>query len=277
MEQSAGNFDGINGCKLYYKTWLPEAHPKAALLIVHGAGEHIDRYQNVVSALLESGYALVGYDQRGHGRSEGQRGHINSWKEYRGDLGEFIKMARQMLPDTPQFILGHSLGSLIVLDYLIYHPEGLSGAILSGTSLDPVDAAPPVQKFLAQLLSGIYPTFTLKIPLPGNSLSRDPQVSQAYDQDPMVFWNRTARWGAESLKAIERIKNNSDQIKTPLLFLHGEKDPLVSAEGAQRYFERLSTADKTMRIYPDTLHEAHNDLDHQAVIADMQQWIASHL
>ena len=138
MKQSSGNFEGMNGCKLYYKTWLPEAHPKAALVIVHGAGEHIDRYQNVVNGLVESEIALVGYDQRGHGRSEGQRGHINSWDEYRGDLQECIKMSRQMLPDTPQFILGHSLGSLIVLDYLIYHQEGLSGAILSGTPLDPL-------------------------------------------------------------------------------------------------------------------------------------------
>jgi alpha-beta hydrolase superfamily lysophospholipase len=277
MEQSAGNFDGINGCKLYYKTWLPEEHPKAALVIVHGAGEHIDRYHNVVSALLESGYALVGYDQRGHGRSEGLRGHINSWNEYRGDLDKFIKMTRQMLPEMPLFILGHSLGALIVLDYLIYYPEGLSGAILSGTPLDPVDAAPPVQEFLAKLLSGIYPTFSLKIPLPGKSLSRDVQVSQAYDQDPMVFWKRTARWGAESLKTIERIKNNTDQISIPVLFLHGEKDPLSSAAGTQRYFEQLSYADKTLHIYPDTLHEPHNDLDHQVVIEDMEQWLSSHL
>jgi len=277
MQQTGGNFDGINGCRLFYKTWIPDGSPKAALVIVHGAGEHIDRYQNVVSVLVESGYALVGFDLRGHGRSEGQRGHINRWDEYRGDLREFIKLTRQMLPDTPQFILGHSLGSLIVLDYLIYHQEGLSGAILSGTSLDPVDAAPPVQKFLAQLLSGIYPTFSLKIPLPGKSLSRDAQVSQAYDQDPMVFWDRTARWGVESLKAIERIETNADKINLPVLFLHGEKDPLVSAAGAQRYFDQLSTSDKTIRIFQDTLHEPHNDLDHLAVIADMQQWIASHI
>ena len=148
MKQSTGNFEGVNACKLYYKTWLPEEQPKATLVIVHGAGEHIDRYQNVVNGLVASGFALAGYDLRGHGRSEGRRGHINSWDEYRGDLREFIKMTRQMLPEMPLFILGHSLGSLIVLDYLIYHQEGLSGAILSGTSLDPVDAAPPVQKFL---------------------------------------------------------------------------------------------------------------------------------
>lgn len=248
MVQSSGNFDGINDCKLYYKTWLPKVNPKATLIIVHGAGEHIDRYENLVRGLVRSGYALAGYDQREHGRSEGQRGHINSWEEYRGDLREFIKKIRQMLPNKPMFILGHSLGSLIVLDYIIHDIDDLSGAIISGTALDPVDAAPPVQKFLAQVLSGIYPTLSMKVPLSGKSVSRDAQVAKAYDEDPMVHWNRTARWGAECLKAIKRIELNADKIKIPILFIHGEKDPLVTADGAQRYFDRMEYADKTIHI-----------------------------
>jgi alpha-beta hydrolase superfamily lysophospholipase len=277
MGQTSGTFDGINECELYYKTWLPDENPRAALLIVHGVGEHIDRYQNLVSGLVKSGYALAGYDQRGHGRSEGQRGHINSWDDYRGDLREFIKKARQMLPNIPMFLLGHSLGALIVLDYLIHGSDGLSGAILSGTALDPVDAAPPVQKFLAQILSGIYPTFTLKVSLPGKSLSRDPQVAKAYDEDPMVFWVRTARWGAESLNAIKRIEANADKIRIPVLFIHGEKDPLVTAKGAQRFFDRLEYADKTIHVYKGNLHETHNDLDYHQVVADIEHWLSEHL
>ncbi len=277
MDQTSGTFNGVNACKLYYKTWYPGESPRGALIIVHGAGEHIDRYQNLVSALENSGFALAGYDQRGHGRSEGQRGHINSWGDYRGDMREFIKKARQMFPNTPMFVLGHSLGSLIVLDYLIHDGHNLSGAVISGTSLDPVDAAPPLQKFLAQVLSGIYPTFSMKVPLPGKSLSRDPEVAKAYDEDPMVFWDRTARWGAESLKAIERIEANADKISVPVLFIHGEKDPLVSVEGAQRYFDRVEHPDKTIRIYPENLHETYNDLDYPEVVADIERWLSKHL
>lgn len=277
MEQTSGTFEGINDCKMYYKTWAPDKSPRAVLIIVHGVGEHIDRYQNLVSGLVNSGHALAGYDLRGHGRSEGQRGYINSWGEYRGDLREFIKKARLMFPNKPVFVLGHSLGSLIVLDYLIQGGDKLSGAILSGTALDPVEAAPPVQKFLAQLLSGVYPTFSLKVKQPGKSLSRDAQVAKAYDQDPMVFWVRTARWGAESLKAIERIEANADKISMPVLFIHGENDPVASAEGAQRYFDRVEYPDKTIRIYTANMHEPHNDLDHPEVVADIEAWVSKHL
>jgi alpha-beta hydrolase superfamily lysophospholipase len=80
MKQATGNFDGINGCQLYYKAWMPGAKPKATLAIVHGAGEHIERYKNPIDALLPSGYAVVGYDQRGHGQSGGRRG-INRMKK----------------------------------------------------------------------------------------------------------------------------------------------------------------------------------------------------
>jgi len=277
MEQTSGNFEGVNGCKLYYKTWLPEGNPKATLIIVHGVGEHIDRYENLVNGLVQSGYALAGYDLRGHGRSEGQRGYISSWEDYRGDLREFIKKARQMLPNIPMFVMGHSLGSLIVLDYIIHDSDDLSGAVLSGTALVPVDAGPPVQKFLAQLLSGIYPTFSMKVPTPGNSLSRDPKVAKAYDEDPMVFEDRTARWGAESFKAIKRIEANADKIRMPVLFIHGEKDPQVSVEGAQRFYDRVEYADKTLRIYKDNLHEPHNDLDYPKVVAYIEQWLSKHL
>jgi len=174
------------------------------------------------------------------------------------------------------FVLGHSLGTLIVLDYIIHDADGLFGAIISGNSLDPIDAAPPVQVFLAKILSGIIPTFSMKVPLPGKSLSRDPQVAKAYDEDPMVFLDRTARWGVECLNAIERIEVGAEKIRIPVLFLHGEKDPLVSADGTQRYFDRIEYADKTIHVYKDGLHEPLNDLDYLEVIADIEQWLSEH-
>lgn len=277
MEPTNETFTGVAGCQLSSMTWKPAGEPKAVLAIVHGAGEHMGRYHNLAAALIPKGYALSGYDQRGHGRSEGRRGHIDSWGDYRGDLEIFLARVGDMFPRVPFFLLGHSMGTLVVLDYLQGYSPALKGAILSGTALDPADAAPPVQVFLAKALSRIYPTFSMQVPIPGDSLSKDPQVVHAFHQDPLVHFTRSARWGTESLGVIERIKANPEKIQTPLLFLHGEKDRLVTAGGARRFFESLPLADKAIHIYPEGFHEPLNDLNSSQVIADLESWMAAHI
>src|SRR4030065_149959 len=121
MQEQTGHFVGYNGLKFFYKVWSPDFPPKAALIIIHGVGEHIDRYKNLVDALVPAGYLLTGYDQRGHGRSEGQRGHINSWNEYREDLRIFLALAGKLAPGLPLFLYGHSQGSLEVLEYILHY------------------------------------------------------------------------------------------------------------------------------------------------------------
>lgn len=272
-----GTFEGSGGCKLFYKIWTPQTSPKAVVTLVHGVGEYIDRHHHLIEALIGSGYAAAGFDLRGHGRSEGQRGHIRAWEEYRQDLRLFLDRVRARFADLPLFIYGHSLGSLIVLDFILHHPAGIQGAILSGTALEPKEVAPFHLKLIAQLLSRVKPTHNLKMPLPGESLSRDPQVAQAYMQDPLVFWDRSVRWGAEGMRIIPWIKRRAAQIQMPTLFIHGEDDPLLSVEGARRFFEQIQFPDKTLKIYPGSRHEPHNDLDYPQVMGDIIAWLEAHV
>ena len=190
MLEQTGHFVDYKGLRLFKKTWLPDGPPKAVLAIIHGAGEHIDRYQNLVDGLVPDGFILAGYDQCGHGKSEGQRGHINSWEEYREDLACFIGELRELMPTLPVFLYGHSMGSLILLDYLLHYPDDLQGAILSGTAIYPLDAAPPFLVRVAKVMSRIIPNFSLKVKLEGSALSRDPEVAAAYMNDPLVHWTR---------------------------------------------------------------------------------------
>ena len=277
MKEETGHFIGANGLQLFYKAWLPDAPPRAILAIVHGAGEHIDRYHNLVDALVPAGFVLTGYDQRGHGRSAGQRGHIHSWDEYREDMRMFLALATRLAPGLPLFLYGHSVGSLEVLDYILHYPEGLAGAILSGTALEPKEAAPPHLVLLAKALSGLVPGFSLKMTLKGSSLSRNPQVARAYMEDPLVHWRRSARWGTESLKVIAWIKSRAGEINLPVLFLHGESDLLVTVAGAQRFFQQIQYSDKTMHIYPGGLHEPHNDLEYRQAVSDIESRMNRHI
>jgi len=277
MKENNGYVYGVGGLKLYYKTWLPDKPPRAVIAIVHGVGEHTGRYQSLADALVPAGYIVTGFDQRGHGRSEGKRGHINSWEEYREDMRIYLTEVAKLAPGLPLFLYGHSMGSLVMPDYLLHYPDGYAGAILSGTAIDPQDSAPAHLVFLAKVMSGIWPTFSMKVKLDGSFLSRDPKVAAAYNNDPLVHWYRSARWGTEFLNRIEWLQENFKRITLPVLFLHGECDPVVSVNGARRMHEQIWSKDKTIHIYPDGLHEPHNDIEHERVGADIKIWVEGRL
>ena len=116
MNHHESTFGGSGGLDLYYQSWLPQTESNAIVAIVHGFGEHSGRYQNIVQHLVPLGYGIYGFDNRGHGRSPGRRGHIDSWREYHDDVAAFLTFIRKSGPSKPLFLLGHSMGTLIVLE-----------------------------------------------------------------------------------------------------------------------------------------------------------------
>ncbi len=155
MKENSGSVQGVGGIKLYYRTWLPDKPPRGVVAIVHGVGEHTGRYQNLAEALVPAGYIVTGFDQRGHGQSEGQRGHIMAWEEYREDMRVYLAEVAKMAPGLPLFLYGHSMGSLVMPDYLLHYPDGYAGAILSGTAIEPKNSAPAHLVALARFMSRI--------------------------------------------------------------------------------------------------------------------------
>jgi alpha-beta hydrolase superfamily lysophospholipase len=275
MQHSEGTFQGSGGMQLYYQSWRPDGDPRAIIAIIHGFGEHSGRYGHVVDHLAEHGFGLYGFDLRGHGRSPGQRGHINNWGEYRGDVRSFIQMIRAR-ESACVFLLAHSMGALIGLDFIQHDPIGLRGAIISGAPIEPVGAAKPHLVLMARLLSKVKPDFALKLGLDTTALSHDPEVVKAYEQDPLVHGQASARWGTESLATIDWVKHNVDKIDIPVLFVHGELDAINGVDGVRKFYESVTFGDKTLHIYPGTYHEAHNDNLYEQVVHDMDEWIDAH-
>jgi len=276
MRVNEGYFEGVGGLKLFYKTWEPDETPRAVLVIIHGAGEHSGRYQNLIDTLVPAGYVLASYDQRGHGRSEGRRGHINSWKEYRKDLDLFFDLIEKLYPDQNKSIYGHSMGAMTLLDYQEHSSRDLTSAIVSGNALMPTDAAPPLLVMIAKALSWVMPKMLLQVKLEGSSLSRDPEVARSYMEDPLVHWKRSVRWGTEALKTLKRINKSSSKFNLPVMCMHGEKDPLLAVEGAHQFFNAVKIPDKVLHIYPNGLHEPHNDLYYQKAVNDVREWLDKH-
>jgi len=277
MNHREETFRGADDLELRVQWWRPERGVRAALAIVHGHGEHSGRYMRIVDALLPHGYAVYGFDHRGHGRSRGQRGHIDSWAEYRGDVGAFLRWIAGQEPHAAIFLMGHSMGALVVLDYLLHEPGGIRGAIVSGAPLEPAGVAKRNLVLLSRVLSRVCPRFPLRLALDVSALSRDEAVVRAYVEDPLVHGRFSARWGTESLDTLARVKTRAADVRVPILFIHGEADRLNLPHGSRSFFEGVGFPDKTLHLYPEMYHELHNDVGHEAVIADLKEWLGRHL
>lgn len=280
MEHHEGSFAGHadaggRALQLFFQGWRPHGEARSAVAIVHGFAEHSGRYGFLVDHLVARGHAVYGFDLRGFGRSPGRRGHIDDWAEYRGDVGAFLAEVRKS--GLPVFLLGHSMGGLIVLDYGLRRPEDLAGAIVSAPGLRPVGAAKPHLVAIARFLSRIWPTFSLDLGLDPTAISRDPEVVEAYLDDPLRHPRGTVRWGTESLAAIRRIKAHATEWTLPLLMVHGEDDRIAAASGTRAFFERVPIADKELHVYEGGYHEPHNDVDRDRALGDVADWLERHL
>jgi alpha-beta hydrolase superfamily lysophospholipase len=277
MNHKTGTFQNSSGAILHYQLWLPNEEPKSIVALCHGIGEHSGRYMNLVHPLTAQAYAVCGYDHVGHGLSSGQRGHIASWEDYRSGLQACLHMIQTTFPDPPVFLFGHSMGSLIALDHIQRYPDGLQGLILSGTAIDTGGATSQWKILLAKVLSSLWPTFSIDLGLDSNGLSRDPQVVKAYEDDPLVQGKVSARWGTEMMAAQARTSQHPEQVRLPVLFLHGQDDPLSLVSGVRNFYAKIPYADKKLFVYEGGLHEPHNDLEHTRVAQDLVGWLEQHL
>jgi alpha-beta hydrolase superfamily lysophospholipase len=246
------------------------------LVIVHGFGEHSGRYMNVVNHLVPKGYAIYALDHRGHGRSPGPRGYINSWEEFREDVRAFVRRVAEREMGRPLFLMGHSMGGLIVLEYALHYPEGLKGVVASGPALAQVGVSPALMG-MARVLSRIWPRFAMDTGLDATSISRDPEVVAAYQADPLVHSIGTARLGTEMTRAMLWTHEHAREWQLPLLIIHGSADRLVPPEGSHRFFENVPVADKEHIEYEGGYHEPHNDTHRAQVLADLERWLERHL
>lgn len=275
-DQLENTFRGANGLSLFYQAWYPPGAVRAVVAIVHGFGEHCDRYSTVTNALTQAGYAVFGFDNQGHGRSEGQRGHIDRWQDYRDNVSAFLAQVREHEPSLPLFVLGHSLGALIVLDFALISPKGLNGIIVSGPPIRPVGIAKPYLVAIARMLSGVWPRFSMNVGTGAETLSRDPAVVEQVENDPLKHSVATVRWGTECLVAIAHVRRHIAKLQVPILLLHGSADKVNDVRGSEEIFARI-TVDKTLKIYPGSYHEPHNDLDRNQVMKDVIKWLNTHL
>jgi alpha-beta hydrolase superfamily lysophospholipase len=277
MNHIEGNFEGVRNVNNYYQGWLPEGDAKAVLLVVHGLGEHSGRYMNVINRFVPLGYAVYSFDNIGHGKSDGEREIVEKFDDFTITLNIFYKMVTEWQAGKPIFLLGHSMGGTIALYYLLDHQNDFKGTIISAPLIEVGDSVSLITITLSKILSKVAPKFGV-VSLDANGISRDPEVVQAYVNDPLVFHGKTpARLGTELLFAMMRITEEANKFTLPMTIVQGAEDILVEPSGARMLYDKASSEDKTLKIYDGMYHEVFNEPDRERVLKDVESWLETQL
>ena len=272
MPATVGTARTADGIELRTRTWLAlgAGPPRAAILIVHGFGEHSGRYEHVGDGLAAAGFRVESYDQRGTGASGGPRTWVDSWSTVHDDLERRLVAAREAADGRPVVLMGHSLGGLIVLGYVLAERPRPDLLVLSAPGLE--DRIAGWRKRLAVLLDGLAPRLRVDAGIKRGVLATRPRDGFVYTDDPLVETKSTVHAGALSLReqarVIERL-GSLDHLPMPTLAVHGADDVLVPPTASARL---ARFPEVTRIVYPGLKHETHNEAA-STTVADIARWL----
>ncbi|OIO94528.1 MAG: lysophospholipase [Anaerolineae bacterium CG2_30_64_16] len=275
MKHFEFNWRTADGLRLYAQAWEPDTTPAAVVCLVHGLGEHGGRYAHVAAALTAAGYALLGFDLRGHGKSEGPRGHAPSYDILMDDIGRLLDEAAARYTDKPRFLYGHSLGGNLVINYSLRRKPDLAGVIATGPALRTATPPPAWKLALGKILYKIQPGMQMANGLDRDGLARDPAVVRAYASDPLVHDRISARLALDMLQAGEWALAHATEFPLPLLLVHGTADRLTSSKATQE-FAAQAPGDVTLKLWEGFYHETHNEPEKAEVLGFMIDWLRAH-
>ncbi|MEZ5054798.1 MAG: alpha/beta hydrolase [Chitinophagales bacterium] len=272
MRNTTLQWKSNDGLSIFGQKWDAETiAPKAVICLVHGFGEHSSRYEHVAQFFTDNQYALISYDARGHGKSEGKRGHFPSYDEFLNDVGNLLKQADTQYPGLPKILYGHSMGGQIVANYALKRNPDVVGVVLSSPFFQPGFAPPAIKLAAGRLMRNLIPSFSLPSGLDVNAISRDKEVVKKYSSDPLVFDSISSKMGIELIEFGAEAVQNANQLKYPTLLFHGTADKLTSFNDSKK-FATNAGKNVTFIQYDGFYHECHNEPEKEEVLKNILIW-----
>ena len=240
---------------------------------MHGLGEHAGRYERFAHGMAAHGMATFAVDLRGHGKSPGQRGHVDSWSQWTDDATSFVRYV-QSVADGEVVPLGHSFGGAVMLSAVLAGKLPNSKRfIVSSPALKVKVAVPGWKLALARLTSRLSPTLALSNEVDPGSISRIPEVVEAYRTDPLVHSKISSRTYSEWQAATRDILARAGDIRIPFLIFAGTDDPLIDPAGSKELHDRAPAVSE-LHLLEGRYHEPINDRDNEEVFALIAEWLA---
>jgi alpha-beta hydrolase superfamily lysophospholipase len=276
MKTKDFNWKALDDLEIYGKYWCPESNIKAVICLVHGMGEHINRYNEFAAAIVKEGYAVIGFDQRGHGKSKGQRGHTPSYEHLLHTVDDLLNKAEEFFPEIPKILMGHSMGGNVVLNYALNREPKIVGVIASSPLLRLAFDPPAWKTVLGNLVKNIFPSLPQFSGLDSKAISRIPEEVAKYNNDKLVHDSITPGMYFGFMEKGEYALAHAAEFPLPLLIYHGTKDQLTSHIASKEFAEKLGTK-ATLQLFEGGYHETHHDHDKDKAIALICQWLQQHV
>jgi alpha-beta hydrolase superfamily lysophospholipase len=254
---------------IVYRVFLPASEPKTLVVVTFGYFENMKRYREVIERWNARGLAVVIYDLRGHGLSEGRRGFITRFADYIDDLQALLtELDRDpaLAELGPPVLFGHSLGGLISIHGALRATRPLGGLALSSPYLAIAKKVPAIKLVPGRILSRFVPTFSMPAGVRGADCTRSREIAEAYEDDPMNFKNANVRWFTETVLAQNEAQERASEIKIPVLCIQGAADKIAQAAASEHFMARVGSTDKEFIALADHYHEVLNEPDRATTI-----------
>lgn len=273
MTHTEGQLTATDGLTLRTQRWTPEGIAKAVIVLTHGLGEHSGRYGHTAAALQAAGYAVYAYDLRGHGKSGGPRGHTPNLEALVEDEQVIFDWAKIENAGRKFFLLAHSMGGNITLNYVLRRQPGVSGVVLSSPWLGPTTPPSPLLMNVGRFLSGIVPAFTLDSGIAGEPLAHDAQLLDSFPDLNLTHTKITARLGTTIFDAADYALAHAAEFTLPFIILHAGADRLASPAASKAFYEKAGSSDKQYQLLEGMYHEILNETERGKVMQTIVSWL----
>ena len=274
MEHHEFYFLSADGLKLFGQFWKGNEKPKHIINLIHGMGEHSTRYNHWAERFVNRGFGVVAFDLRGHGKSEGKRGHAPNYEMLMKDIDLFFAQSANLFLNTPVILYGHSLGGNLAINYTLRRQPKVKALVATSPWLGLAFEPPAIKLLLAKTLNKIFPSMIQATELIATNLSHDMTEVNKYICDPLVHDKISMRMFVSIISSCKFALANAHLLKTPTLIVHGTGDKITSYKQSAKFIEQAGNI-ATLKLWDGLYHETHHELQCDEIFAYHLQWLTN--